>query len=263
MEIIICKDPAEAAQIAVGEIIRELGRKPDLVLGLPTGSTPLGTFELLVKAHQEQGMDFSKVTTFNLDEYYGLSADHPQSYRFFMKKHLFDGINVRPENIHFPPAEGKDIPRRCREFEERIAACGGIDIMLLGVGANGHVGLNECTSSLGSRTRLKTLTDRTLRDNARFFGPGEVQPHLGVTMGVGTILDAKRILMVAFGTGKAEAVRAMVEGPVTAFCPASALQTHRRATLLLDEPAASLLSLAGYYRRCWGDEQELRQQGVQ
>src|SRR5690606_11869996 len=213
MRVIECASAAEAADLVAAEILAALARKPDLVLGLATGSTPVGVYERLVRAHREQGVSFARVRTFNLDEYIGLPADHPRSFRSFMHTHLFSGIDLPPENVHFPPVDG-DLAAGCAAFEAAIAAAGGIDVQLLGIGSNGHIGFNEPTSSLASRTRPTTLTDKTLADNARHYVPGEVQPHRATTMGIGTILEARRILLQSFGSRKARAVPAAVEGPV-------------------------------------------------
>jgi len=257
MRILECASRDEAADLVAAEVLAALRSKPDLVLGFATGSTPVGVYERLVRAHREDGVSFGRVTTFNLDEYVGLSPDHPCSYRIFMRRHLFDGIDVPPQNIHFPPVEGADLASACREFEARIRACGGIDLQLLGIGSNGHIGFNEPTSSLASRTRVMTLTDKTLADNARFYAdPGE-QPRLATTMGIGTILEARRVLLQSFGFKKALAVRTAIEGSVSSFCPASALQMHPDVTFYLDSESASLLTMRDYYRRAREDEARL------
>ena len=258
MRIIECATPDEAADLVAGEILDALRRKPDLVLGLATGSTPIGVYERLVRAHREGRADFSRVRSFNLDEYVGLTAEHPQSYRAFMRRHLFDALGLPPGSTRFPPTEDRDLPAACARFEQAIVDAGGIDIQLLGLGSNGHIGFNEPTSSLASRTRVKTLADTSLRDNARFYRPGEAQPQLATTMGIGTILDARRILLQSFGQHKADAVRAAVEGPVSSFWPASVLQLHGDATMVLDVGSASLLSLRDYYRRVRRNELRLR-----
>lgn len=249
MRVIECSTQDEAADLVADEILRALRKKPNLVLGLATGSTPIGVYERLVEAHRRGGADFRNVTTFNLDEYIGLDAEHPQSYRHFMRKHLFDALALPRERTHFPPVEGSDLAAACDAYERAIRAAGGIDIQLLGIGSNGHIGFNEPTSSLASRTRVKTLTDKTLSDNARFYGPGEEQPQMATTMGVGTILDARLILLQSFGHKKAHAIRAAVEGPVSSFWPASALQLHPDVKLYLDGESASLLTMRDYYRR--------------
>jgi glucosamine-6-phosphate deaminase len=174
-----------------------------------------------------------------------------------MRDHLFSGINIPQENTHFPPSEGSSLARRCGEYEGLIRLSGGIDIQILGIGSNGHIGFNEPTSSLSSLTRIKSLTDRTLRDNSRFYREGETQPHLAATMGIGTILGARRILIGALGRDKADAVYAAIEGPISAFWPASALQLHADVTFYLDPASASRLSLLGYYQRVAEDDRKM------
>jgi glucosamine-6-phosphate deaminase len=256
----ICLTPSadHAADLVAHEILTQLRAKPNLVIGLATGSTPIGVYQRLVDAYQAGTASFAKVHTFNLDEYLDLPAVHPQSYRFFMQRYLFDAIDIPAAQIHFPPAEGKNLRRRCQAYETDIQKLGGIDIQLLGIGSNGHIGFNEPTSSLRSRTRIKTLTPKTLQDNARFYAPDETQPTLAVTMGIGTILDARTILLQAFGAKKAEAIRAAVEGPLSSYCPGSALQLHEDVTLFLDAEAASLLSMRDYYRQTQQHEAQLR-----
>lgn len=261
MRIFIYETSDQAAERAASEILAALERKPDLVLGLATGSTPIGVYSRLIRAHRERGADFSRVRSFNLDEYLDLGPGHPQSYRAFMRRNLFDALNIPERHIHFPPSEGGSLLERCERYEEEIRAAGGIDIQLLGIGTNGHIGFNEPTSSLRSRTHLQTLTPKTLRDNARFYPPEEVQPRMAVTMGIGTILNARRIILQAFGPGKAEAVRTSIEGPVSSFCPGSALQLHPDVLFLLDGEASSLLTLREYYLRAQADHEDLRRAG--
>jgi glucosamine-6-phosphate deaminase len=235
---------AEGARIT-GALVRA---KPGAVLGLATGSTPLAFYRELVEMHTRNGLDFSHVTTFNLDEYVGLAPDDPQSYAWFMREQFFSKVNVAPGRAHLPDGMARDIPAHCAAYEAAIRDAGGIDLQLLGIGSDGHIGFNEPSSSLGSRTRLKTLNAQTLQDNARYFaGRAEVPRHV-ITMGVGTILDARRCLVLAFGEAKAAAVAAMVEGPITAEVPASALQLHAACTLIVDGPAAARLKRADYYR---------------
>ena len=248
MEIII-QPSAEAASIVAARIIAQLvRRKPDAVLGLATGSTPLATYRALVHMHREEGLDFSRVTTFNLDEYVGLPPEHPQSYHAFMEEHLFRHLNIARERIHIPNGLAADVPAECAAYEAAIVAVGGIDLQLLGIGTDGHIGFNEPSSSLASRTRIKTLTAQTRQDNARFFGSAAEVPLHVITMGVGTIMDARQVLLLAFGERKAQAIAAAVEGPITAMNPASILQMHPVAKCLADEPAAAKLARLEYYR---------------
>ena len=250
MEIIITPDPASASKEAARFIAALLRKKPGAVLGLATGGTPLLLYRELIRMHREEGLDFSRCTTFNLDEYVGLGPEHPASYRRFMQEHLFAALNIPPERIRIPDGLAVDIPAHCAAYEQAIVEAGGIDAQILGLGADGHIGFNEPTSSLGSRTRLKTLTERTREDNARFFAsPGEEVPHHVITMGIGTILEARSLVLLAFGEAKAEAVAALAEGPITALVPASALQMHPVVKVLLDEPAASRLKRRDYYRQ--------------
>lgn len=246
MEVIVKTNAEDVSLEAAAIFRRQLKEKSDSVLGLATGSTPVGLYDRLVTMARTGEIDLSHATTFNLDEYVGLPASHPQSYAAFMKRHLFDRVSV--ERWHIPDGMADDIPRLCADYEAEILQAGGIDLQLLGLGGDGHIGFNEPGSSLGSRTRLKTLTARTVADNARYFAsPGEVPRHV-VTMGVGTICDARHCLVLAFGESKAKAVAAMVEGPVTAMVPASVLQMHPVCTLVVDEAAASLLQRRDYYR---------------
>lgn len=244
MEIIIQPTPEAASQIAARIIARLLREKPNAVLGLATGSTPLLLYHELIRMK----LDWSRVTTFNLDEYVGLPPDHPQSYHHFMHTHLFRHINIPRNQVHIPDGMAKDIPSFCKHYEDQIAAAGGIDLQVLGIGTDGHIGFNEPSSSLASRTRIKTLTDQTRRDNARFFGSLEEVPYHVITMGIGTIMEARQIVLLAFGKHKARAIAEAVEGPITAMNPASVLQMHPVVKVCLDEAAASELKRADYYR---------------
>jgi glucosamine-6-phosphate deaminase len=249
MEIIIQPTPADGSKIAARIIAKLVRNKPDCVLGLATGSTPVATYRELVRMHREEGLDFSRVTTFNLDEYVGLPPAHPQSYHAFMDEHLFGHINVPRANIHIPDGMASDVPAECARYEADILAAGGIDLQLLGIGTDGHIGFNEPTSSLASRTRIKTLTEQTRADNARFFDGDLAQvPFHCITMGVGTIMACRQVVMLAFGANKAQAIAEAVEGPVTSMNPASVLQMHPVAKCIVDEPAASALKKTAYYR---------------
>lgn len=248
MLIIIEKDDAAVTAYAYTWLRARLQRKPRTVLGLATGSTPLRLYRAMIEGYQRGELDFSQVITFNLDEYIGLSRTHPQSFYYFMHEHLFKHVNLRPENIHFLDGLPDNVEAHCEAYEAAIRAAGGIDVQILGIGRDGHIGFNEPTSSLCSRTRDKTLTRETIEDNRRFFGPGEEVPRWALTMGVGTILDAREVLLLACGPAKARAVAAMAEGPVTALCPASALQLHPRVTVVCDEAAAAGLQYQEYYR---------------
>ena len=247
MRVIIEPDADKVALGAAKIIAQLVRRKPRCVLGLATGSTPLGTYRELIRMHEQDGLDFSQLVTFNLDEYVGLGPDHPQSYRHFMQQSLFHGINVKPENTYVPDGLVTDFDAYCEQYEQQIRDVGGIDLQILGIGTDGHIAFNEPGSSLGSRTRLKSLTGETVRDNARFFGSPDRVPRLAITVGVGTILESRRCLLLATGYSKAAAMRDAVEGPVTAQVTASALQLHREVIAVLDEAAASQLKRRSYY----------------
>ncbi len=248
MEVILKSDPAAVSKEAARVFESQIELKLNSVLGLATGSTPLGLYRELGALCHANLLDVSRVTTFNLDEYVGLAPSHPQSYAHFMREHFFKSIPVPAASVHIPNGLAKDISKHCEEYEAAIRRAGGIDLQLLGLGGDGHIGFNEPSSSLASRTRLKTLTARTIADNARFFSsPAEVPRHV-ITMGVGTIMESRHCLVLATGEGKAAAVAAMVEGPITASCPASILQMHPRCTLIIDEAAAGKLQRTDYYR---------------
>jgi glucosamine-6-phosphate deaminase len=244
MEIIIQPDAESAAEMAARIFAELIHSKPKAVLGLATGSTPLPLYRKLV----DRNLDWSGITSFNLDEYIGVGPEHPQSYHAFMHGNLFEHVNIHPANIHIPDGMSTDPEAHCREYEENIQSAGGIDLQLLGIGTDGHIGFNEPTSSLASRTRIKTLTSRTRKDNARFFGSEDAVPFHVITMGIGTILETRKTLLLATGKNKAQAVAQAVEGPITSMNPASALQLHPSAIFCLDEEAASELTRTDYYR---------------
>lgn len=248
MRVIVEPDAESVSRTAARFVARLVERHPTCVLGLATGGTPLGMYKELIRLHREQQLDFSRVVTFNLDEYVGLEPTHPQSYRYFMQQNLLSHINIDQRNTHVPDGRALDFEQYCRQYEKRIHDEGGIDLQVLGIGSDGHIAFNEPGSSLGSRTRLKTLTAETVRDNARFFGSEADVPRLAVTMGVGTILESRQCLLLACGPTKAQAIRDTVEGPVTAQVTASALQLHRDVIAVIDEQAASLLARRDYYR---------------
>jgi glucosamine-6-phosphate deaminase len=236
----------EAARIIASAVRRD----PSLTLGLATGSTTVGVYAELARMHREEGLDFSRVVTFNLDEYVGLSAEYPQSFRYFMQQNLFRHINVNPANIHIPDGSRRgNYDEYCAAYEESIRQAGGIDLQILGIGRNGHIGFNEPASSLGSRTRLKALTQETLEDNRKFFSNAEEMPKCAITVGIGTILEARRIVLLAAGSSKAKAVARAIEGPITASVTASALQLHPDVTFIVNEEAAGELAQKDYYRR--------------
>ena len=247
MEIIIKDNFDDANKLAAKVVAKTLNSKPDAVLGLPTGSTPLGLYKELIRMHRDEGLDFSQVTTFNLDEYVGLPPGHAQSYHAFMHTNLFDHINIPAQNVHIPSGSTDNYQAFCRWYEDQIVQCGGIDLQVLGIGSDGHIAFNEPSSSLGSRTRIKTLAKQTIDDNARFFERAADVPVYAITMGVGTILEAKKIILLAYDDSKADAIAGAIEGPVTAMNSASALQLHPDVVYFLDRPAASKLQMLEYY----------------
>lgn len=249
MEVIIQPDADAASEVAARLVARQLREKPNSVLGLATGSTPLRLYGLLAEMVKAGKLDPSSASSFNLDEYVGLPPEHPASYHCFMEENFFSKIPIPPGRRHIPSGVTTDVPLHCREYEEAIEQAEGIDLQILGLGGDGHLGFNEPGSSLRSRTRIKTLTERTRTDNARFF-PGGLQevPYHVITMGLGTIMESRMCLLLAFGESKAAAVAGMVEGPVTASLPASLLQFHPTAKILLDEEAASQLQRRDYYK---------------
>jgi glucosamine-6-phosphate deaminase len=244
MEIIIQPTAEDTAGIAAKVIAKLIREKPNAILGLATGSTPLPLYRALI----EMDLDWSKVVTFNLDEYIGIPREHAQSYHTFMWENLFQHVNIREENVHIPDGNAADIPLFCKEYEESIRLAGGIDIQVLGIGTDGHIGFNEPTSSLASRTRIKSLTKQTSEDNARFFGSEEEVPKHVITMGIGTIMEARQNILLAFGANKATAIAGAVEGPITSVNPASILQMHPVVKVCIDEAAAGELERADYFR---------------
>jgi len=247
VEIIINDTYDEMSAVAARVVAKTLNSKPNAVLGLATGSTPLGLYQELARLHTEEGLDFSQVTTFNLDEYVGLTQNHPQSYHYFMHENLFKHVNIPRHNIYIPSGTTDNYEAFCKWYEDEIVRVGGIDLQILGIGSDGHIAFNEPTSSLGSRTRIKTLAKPTIDDNARFFDKLEDVPVYAITMGVGTILEAKKIILLASGQSKAQAVADAIEGSVTSMCTASALQLHSQILFLVDTEAASELKMREYY----------------
>lgn len=252
MEVVITAEAARLAADAVEALVRA---RPAAVLGLATGSSPLPAYRELVRRHDAgTAPSYGEVRCFLLDEYVGLPPGHPQTYRETIFRELTDALGIARDRVASPdPSDPEGAGPR---YEEAIRAAGGVDLQVLGIGGDGHLAFNEPGSSLASTTRVKTLTDRTRRDNARFFGSVDEVPRHVLTQGLGTILRARHLLLVAAGAGKAEAVAAAVEGPVTASCPASVLQLHPHATVLLDEDAAARLERADYYREVYASKPE-------
>jgi len=243
-QVIVCETPEEAS-VRVARIIAEaIGNNPQLVLGLATGGTPTGVYRHLVQMHREDKLDFSEVTTFNLDEYIGIPPEHPQSYRTFMQEHLFNHVNLNPAKTHLPDGCGRPIATRAEEYETMIRDAGGIDLQLLGIGNNGHIAFNEPGSPAASRTRQVDLTEDTIVANSRFFASMNDVPRHAITMGIATILEARRIVLMATGEAKAEAIDRAIQGPLDSTSPASQLQGNPNVTYVLDAAAAGRLSMS-------------------
>ena len=248
MEVVVVRRPEDATPIVADAYSRLLARKPDAVLGLATGSTPLGVYRELIRRHREDGLSFAQATAFNLDEYVGLPHGHPELYRTFIEREFTGHVDFAGDAVHGPDGLADDIEQAAADYERAIADAGGIDLQILGIGADGHLAFNMPMSSLTSRTRLKTLTRKTREDNARFFD-GDISqvPRHCLTQGLGTIMECRHAVMLGFGKNKAQAVAECVEGPVAARWPASILQMHPHATVVVDEDAASQLRFTGYY----------------
>jgi glucosamine-6-phosphate deaminase len=245
MEVVILPSPEAVCAAAADEVARLVAREPDAVLGLPTGATPRPLYAELVRRHREGGLSFARVTTFNLDEYVGVAPAHAGSFRRYDA--FFRHVDLPPERAHVPDGLAADVPAACAAYEAAIVAAGGLDLVVLGLGEDGHIAFNEPTSSLASRTRIKTLSAASRAANQAAFGPDPIPGHV-VTMGIATILEARRCVLLATGARKAPALAATVEGPVTSMVPASALQLHANATVICDEAAAARLTLTDYYR---------------
>jgi glucosamine-6-phosphate deaminase len=256
MEVVILPDSDAVATLVADAIERLVSSKPDAVLGLATGSSPLGVYAELVRRHLDGRLSFARTRAFLLDEYIGLPAGHPESYEAFITRHFTGLVDIEPANVHVPDGRAADLPAACARYEDMISAAGGVDLQLLGIGGDGHLGFNEPTSSLASRTRVKTLTEQTRTDNHRFFADADEVPHHVVTQGIGTILAARHLVLIATGVGKAEPIARAVEGPLTSMCPASAIQLHAHATVVIDEAAAERLTLSDYYRATFASKPE-------
>ncbi|HCA50889.1 MAG TPA: glucosamine-6-phosphate deaminase [Planctomycetaceae bacterium] len=242
MNVVICDDYQHMSQLAAQEFIECLQAKPSAVLGLATGSTPIGVYTHLIAQFKSGSISFAEATSFNLDEYIGLYRDHPQSYYYFMHQQLFNHVDLPGQRIFVPSGVENDYGQYCQWYEDRIAEAGGIDLQILGIGSDGHIAFNEPGTVLGSRTHVTELDQQTIDDNARFFDSKADVPRRAITMGVATILEARKIMLLATGENKAVAIRDALEGPVGSECTASALQQHPDVTFYLDAAAASLLT---------------------
>ncbi|MFR9796477.1 glucosamine-6-phosphate deaminase [Streptomyces sp. MS06] len=252
MEVVIVPDAESGGDLIAEAMARLLRQKPDALLGVATGSTPLPVYRALSARVRAGGADTSRARVAQLDEYVGLPAEHPESYRSVLRREVLEPLGIPMERFLGPDGAAEDVQAACEDYDRALATAGGVDLQLLGIGTDGHIGFNEPCSSLASRTRIKTLTEQTRVDNARFFeGDIEQVPHHVITQGIGTILEARHLVLLATGEGKADAVAATVEGPVAAVCPASALQLHPHATVVVDEGAASRLKLADYFRHTY------------
>lgn len=242
MQIHIYKTAAQIGQAAATLIAAQLLRKPDSILGLATGSSPIPTYQALIDMHKAGVLDFSKAVSFNLDEYVGIDPEHVCSYHRFMQDNLFSQVNMRPENIHVPDGNAEDIPASAKAYDEAIVNAGGIDLQLLGIGRNGHIGFNEPGGQFIYGCHRVELSQSTIEANTRFFDSEADVPRAAVSLGIGAIMEAKQVLLIATGTDKAEAIRQAIEGDVSPLCQASILRTHPNVIFLLDEKAASLLT---------------------
>jgi glucosamine-6-phosphate deaminase len=247
LEVIIVPTEAEVGRLAAAKVAALVAEKPSAVLGLATGSSPQGIYADLGRRVEAGELSFAQARGFALDEYVGLPREHPQSYAAVIRRDVVEPLGFDPARVRVPDGLAADLDAAAAAYDAAIAAAGGIDVQILGIGANGHIGFNEPTSSFASRTRIKTLAQRTREDNARFFDSLEQVPKHCMTQGLGTILDARELVLVAQGEGKADAIAAAVEGPLTSFVPGSALQLHEHAMVVVDQAAASKLKLADYY----------------
>jgi len=253
MEVIIRPTTEAATELTAQLIAEKVKQKPSLCLGLATGCTMEKVYDKLANKHQE-GLDFSLIRTYNLDEYIGLSPENPNSYRHYMNENLFNKINVDQHNTHLPLGMAEDLDKECKLYEQSIKDNGGIDLQLLGIGRSGHIGFNEPLSALRSRTRDKALTPITVAQNSPLFDPPESMPKRALTMGVGTILEAEQIIMLVTGKAKADILAKAVEGPITSMISATALQLHANCTVIVDEAAAANLQCSDYYKWIFDNE---------
>jgi len=241
VKVIKVKDYNELSSKAAQLITKQIIKKKNSVLGLATGSTPIGVYQELIRKFQKGELDFSEVITFNLDEYYGLSPEHPQSYYFFMWDIFFKHINIKKENVHLLNGVTENVDKECKQYEDLIKKNGGIDLQILGIGDNGHIGFNEPDVSLNTKTHLVNLTAKTIKANSRFFNDVQEVPRQAITMGIGTIMRARKIILLASGKRKAKVIERTINGPINTKVPASVLQLHNDVTIVVDQKAASQL----------------------
>lgn len=258
-EVLVFESKEAGARLIADHIVDALRSRPAFTLGVATGSTPLPVYAALAE-HASRGVDFSLVSAFALDEYVGLPAGHPESYAAVVDREVTTRLGLDPARVHVPDGGDEGIETAGERYEAALTEHGGVDLQLLGIGTTGHLGFNEPGSSFASLTRVKTLTERTRQDNARFFDSADEVPMHCVTQGLGTILRARHLVLLAFGDGKADAVAAALEGPLTAAMPGSAVQLHARTTVVLDEAAASSLEHYDYYR--WAQRHKPHWQGI-
>jgi glucosamine-6-phosphate deaminase len=251
VELIVLPTASEVARVAADKVAGVFMQKTEGVIGLATGSSPLAIYRELARRVSGGALDFSRVRGFALDEYVGIADNHPESYAAVIRREVVEPLGMDPALVHVPDGSAEDLEEACDRYEAAIAASGGVDLQILGIGRNGHIGFNEPGSSFGSRTRDKALAPQTRLDNARFFDSPADVPARCLTQGIGTILESRELVLVAQGEAKAQAIASAVEGPLTSMCPASALQLHRRATLIVDEAAAQQLTRTDYYRHAY------------
>ena len=254
MEVVIAPS-RQVGTIGADTVEQLLRRRPDAVLGLATGSSPLPAYAELIRRHRDEGLSFARARAFTLDEYVGLPPDHPQRYRNVIAREFSDQVDFAPDAVQGPDGLASDIPAACAAYEAAISDAGGVDLQILGIGSDGHIAFNEPGSSLASRTRIKTLTEQTRLDNARFFDDDvDAVPRHCLTQGIGTIMTARHLVLMATGRGKSEAIHHLVEGPISAMWPATVMQLHPHVTVIVDDAAASRLQLGDYYRDTWANK---------
>lgn len=257
MDVIICKDAAQAEKLTAAIIADAINTKPEFKLGLATGATMEGVYANLVKLNKAGEVDFSQTRTWNLDEYAGLAPEHDQSYRYYMNKNLFDHVNIDKRNTHLPDGLAEDEELEASLYDESIDAAGGIDLWLVGIGNSGHIGFNDPGTSFASRTHVAYLTNTTYQQNKIYFNPPESMPRRAFTAGVGTVLDAHKILQLITGERKANIAAAAIEGPMTSMISSTALQLHQDVTVVLDEAAAANLKLKDFYKEVFENDPRL------